>query len=258
MKIMVCGKGGVGKTALTVLMARILSEGFKVYIVDSDESNVLLPTFLGVSPPKPLVEYIGGKRDEEEFERMEPDIAKALTKAKEGIRLDLLPSDYVSTSDEGIGLIIIGKVREYGEGCACPFNILTKILLDNLSLGRDEVVLVDTDAGIEHVGRRLEEACDRLIAIVEPTVESLNLALLLKKIASNLNKKFWVIANKVTDETERLLREEADRLGLKIDGTVRFDEELYISCLKREPLKSKRAMLDLKEILESIMISSRE
>ena len=258
MKIMVCGKGGVGKTALTVLMARILSEGFKVYIVDSDESNVLLPTFLGVSPPKPLVEYIGGKRDEEEFERMEPDIAKALTKAKEGIRLDLLPSDYVSTSDEGIGLIIIGKVREYGEGCACPFNILTKILLDNLSLGRDEVVLVDTDAGIEHVGRRLEEACDGLIAIVEPTVESLNLALLLKKIASNLNKKFWVIANKVTDETERLLREEADRLGLKIDGTVRFDEELYISCLKREPLKSKRAMLDLKEILESIMISSRE
>jgi len=258
MKIMVCGKGGVGKTALTVLMARILSEGFKVYIVDSDESNVLLPTFLGVSPPKPLVEYIGGKRDEEEFERMEPDIAKALTKAKEGIRLDLLPSDYVSTSDEGIGLIIIGKVREYGEGCACPFNILTKILLDNLSLGRDEVVLVDTDAGIEHVGRRLEEACDGLIAIVEPTVESLNLALLLKKIASNLNKKFWVIANKVTDETERLLREEADRLGLKIDGTVRFDEELYISCLKREPLKSKQAMLDLKEILESIMISSRE
>ena len=258
MKIMVCGKGGVGKTALTVLMARILSEGFKVYIVDSDESNVLLPTFLGVSPPKPLVEYIGGKRDEEEFERMEPDIAKALTKAKEGIRLDLLPSDYVSTSDEGIGLIIIGKVREYGEGCACPFNILTKILLDNLSLGRDEVVLVDTDAGIEHVGRRLEEACDGLIAIVEPTVESLNLALLLRKIASNLNKKFWVIANKVTDETERLLREEADRLGLKIDGTVRFDEELYISCLKREPLKSKRAMLDLKEILESIMISSRE
>jgi len=255
MKIMVCGKGGVGKTALTILMARILSDDFRVYIVDSDESNVLLPTFLGVSPPKPLVEYIGGKRDEEEFERMKLDIAKALTKAKEGIRLDLLPQDYVSTSDEGIGLIIIGKVREYGEGCACPFNILTKILLDNLSLRRNEMVLVDTDAGIEHVGRRLEEACDGLIAIVEPTVESLNLALILKEIASNLNKKFWVIANKVTDETEGPLREEADRLGLKIDGTVRFDRELYTSCLKREPLKSKEAMLDLKKILKDIITS---
>ena len=184
-------QGGVGKTALTVLMARILSRKFKVYIVDSDESNILLPTFLGVSPPKPLVEYIGGKKDEEEFERMEPDITEALTKAKEGIRLDLLPSDYIFTSDDGIGLIVIGKVREYGEGCACPFNILTKILLGNLFLKEDEVVLVDTDAGIEHAGRKLEEVCDGLIAIVDPTVESLELALLLRDIASKLNKKFW-------------------------------------------------------------------
>ena len=249
MKIMVCGKGGVGKTALTVLMARILSRKFKVYIVDSDESNILLPIFLGVSPPKPLVEYIGGKKDEEEFERMEPDITEALTKAKEGIRLDLLPSDYISISDDGIGLIVIGKVREYGEGCACPFNILTKILLGNLFLKEDEVVLVDTDAGIEHVGRKLEEVCDGLIAIVDPTVESLELALLLRDIASKLNKKFWVIANKVTKETEEILKEEAERLNLKIDGTVRFDDQLYISCLKREPLKSSIAVVDLEEIL---------
>ena len=253
MKIMVCGKGGVGKTALTVLMARILSEKFKVYIIDSDESNILLPTFLGVSPPKPLVEYIGGKKDEEEFESMKPDITRALTKAKEGIRLELLPSDYISTLKEGVGLIIIGKVREYGEGCACPFNILTKILLSNLSLEENEIVLVDTDAGIEHVGRKLEEECDGLIAIVDPTVESLELARLLKETASNLNKKFWIIANKVTDETEKLLRKEADKLGLRIDGTVRFDEQLYTSCLKREPLKSDLAIDDLKKTLNKIM-----
>jgi len=253
MKLMVCGKGGVGKTALTVLMARVLSEKFKVYIIDSDESNILLPTFLGGETPKPLVEYIGGKRDEEEFERMKPDITRALTKAKEGIRLDLLPSDYLSTSKEGVGLIIIGKVREYGEGCACPFNILTKILLSNLSLEENEIVLVDTDAGIEHVGRKLEEECDGLIAIVDPTVESLELARLLKETASNLNKKFWIIANKVTDETEKLLREEADRLGLRIDGAVRFDEQLYISCLRREPLKSDLAIVDLKKILKNKM-----
>ena len=91
MKVMVCGKGGAGKTVVTVLMGKILSEHLKVYVVDSDESNIVLPFFLGVSPPKPLVEFVGGKRDEEEFERMEPDIAKALSMAKEGIRLDLLP-----------------------------------------------------------------------------------------------------------------------------------------------------------------------
>ena len=257
MKIMICGKGGVGKTALAVLMARILSENFKVYLIDSDESNILLPTYMGVSPPKPLVEYVGGKRDEEEFERMKPNITKALAKAKEGIRLDLLPSDYISTSKEGIGLIVIGKVREYGEGCACPFNILTKILLGKLCLKRDEVVLVDTDAGIEHAGRRLEEECDGLITIIDPTVESLELARLLRDIALNLNKKFWVIGNKITDETKKLLMEEAERLGLRIDGTVRFDRQLYISCLRREPLKSDLAIIDLKKILKNKVMAQK-
>ena len=255
MKIMVCGKGGVGKTALTVLAARILSERFKVYVVDSDESNMLLPTFLDVSPPKPLVEHVGGKKDEEEFERMEPDITKALAKAKEGVRFDLLPSEYVSVSDEGIGLVVIGKVREYGEGCACPFNILTKILLGNLALEKDEIVLVDTDAGVEHAGRKLEEVCDGLITVVDPTLESLELALMLREIALNLNKKFWVIANKVEGESESLLKKEAERVGLKIDETVRFDQRLFLSCLRRKPLEADVALADLKVTLKNLNIA---
>jgi CO dehydrogenase maturation factor len=256
MKIMVCGKGGSGKTVLTVLMAKVLSENFMVYIIDSDESNVLLPAFLGVKPPKPLIEYIGGKKDEEVLERIFPDIVKALAKAKEGIRLNLLPPEYLSLSNEGIGLMIIGKVREYGEGCACPFNVLTRALLGNLYLDKNEIVLVDTDAGVEHVGRKLEEVCDGLVIIIDPTAESLELALMLKTIAQNLGKKFWIIANKVTEDAEEPLREEAAKLGLKIDGTVRFDRELYMSCLRKEPLKSTTAILDLREALRKLEISS--
>ncbi|KYH42483.1 MAG: Cobyrinic acid a, c-diamide synthase 1 [Candidatus Bathyarchaeota archaeon B26-1] len=255
MRVMVCGKGGTGKTALTVLMGRILSENLKVYIVDSDESNILLPAFLGASPPKPLVEFVGGKREEEEFERMEPDIAKALSMAKEGVRLDLLPPEYVSFSPEGIGLLTIGKVREYGEGCACPFNILTRILLGNLVLREGEIVLVDTDAGVEHVGRRVEDACDSMLAVVDPTLESLEAAALLRDIASTLGKRFWVVANKVTEETEKPLMEEAARLNLKIDGAVRFDERLQISCLKREPLKADTAMADLRRIMRNLNLT---
>lgn len=254
MKIMICGKGGSGKTSLGVLMARILSEKFRVYMVDSDESNVLLPSFLGVTAPKPLVEYIGGKKDEEIFAKMEIDIAKALSKAKEGIRLDLLPSDYVSISDEGIRLVVIGKVREYGEGCACPFNILTKILLGGLFLEENEVVLVDTDAGVEHVGRKLEEVSDGLFIVVDPTIESLEIALLLKNVALNLNKKFWIVANKVMGEAEKLLREEAMRLGLEINGVVRFDKQLYASSMRREPLRSDTAISDLKQIIKNIFV----
>ncbi|MBS7640763.1 MAG: ATP-binding protein [Candidatus Bathyarchaeia archaeon] len=249
MKIMVCGKGGSGKTVLTILMAKVLLRKFKVYIIDSDESNSLLPSFLGVKQPKPLVEYVGGKREEEDFERMEPDIVKALSMARGGIKLSSLPSEYIVTSSEGVSLVTIGKVREYGEGCACPFNILTRILLGNLSLEEDEVVLIDTDAGVEHIGRRVEEVSDGIIVVVDPTAESLELALMLMKVAEKLGKSFWVIANKITEDIKDSIFEEASKMGLNIDGVVRFDKELYTSCLKREPLKSSIALSDVERII---------
>ncbi|MCD6444535.1 hypothetical protein CW710_00410 [Candidatus Bathyarchaeota archaeon] len=117
------------------------------------------------------------------------------------MKLSLLPDEYISYSAEGIGLVTIGKVREYGEGCACPFNILTRILLKNLVLEESEMVLVDTDAGIEHVGRRVEETVDGVLAVVDPTAESLRSALLLREVVSKLDKAFWVVANKITPRT---------------------------------------------------------
>ena len=95
-------------------------------------------------------------------------------------------------------MVTIGKVREYGEGCACPFNILTR---KNLVLEESEMVLVDTDAGIEHVGRRVEETVDGVLAVVDPTAESLRSALLLREVVSKLDKAFWVVANKITPRT---------------------------------------------------------
>lgn len=255
MKIMICGKGGAGKTVITVLLGRSLSKYLKVYIVDSDESNLLLPTFLGVKPPKPLVELVGGKKDEEEFEKMEPDIAKALATARKGVRIDKLPKDYVSFTSEGIGLLTMGKVREYGEGCACPFSILTKIFLSNLKLEEDEVVLVDTDAGVEHIGRKIEEVCDGLLIVVDPSLESLEIASLLKDVALALNKKFWILANKVTSQIEELLLEEVAQLNLKIDGIVRLDNDLFLSTLKRETLKAKIALQDIEKITCKILSS---
>ncbi|MEM2848908.1 MAG: ATP-binding protein [Candidatus Bathyarchaeia archaeon] len=254
MKIMVCGKGGSGKTALTVLMARVLTGKYRVYIVDSDESNILLPKLLGVNPPTPLIEYIGGKMDEEELERREIDVTKILAKTGLGVRLSLLPNEYVSYSKENIGLVTIGKVREYGEGCACPFNILTRIVLKNLVLEDDEAVLVDTDAGIEHVGRRVEEAVDCLVIVVDPTAESLHSAVLLRDVASNLGKRYWIIANKVTPRVWAIIKREAEKLKVKIDGIVRFDDELYESILLGEEIKSTVALEDAEKILKNMTL----
>jgi len=247
---MVCGKGGSGKSVISVLMARVLSRSGRVYLIDSDESNALLPSMLGVKPPKPLVEYLGGR--DNIFKRGEVDIAKALARAGEGIRLSSLPREYTSTSPEGINLIVIGKVRNFGEGCACPLNYLTRVLLKNLLLEEGEVVIVDTDAGIEHVGRRVEEGVDAILAVVDPTAEALTLAKILKESFERLNKRFWLVLNKATPTVAELLKGKAKEMGLNVDGVIRFDEEVFKSCLEGKALRAGESIDDIEDLLESI------
>jgi len=250
LKIMICGKGGSGKSSVSVLAAGALPKKRKVYLIDSDESNVLLPKLLGVKPPKPLVEYLGGKKSI--FSKGEVNIVKALAKAGRGIKLENLPTEYVSTSPEGIKLITIGKVRNFGEGCACPLNFLTRTLLKNLVLNKDEMVLVDTDAGIEHVGRGVEEGCDVILAVVDPTAEALALAKILKETFQNLNKKFWLVLNKATPKITELVKEKAKDMDLEVNGVVRFDEEIFESCMDGTVLRAKEASADVEEFLKNV------
>jgi CO dehydrogenase maturation factor len=250
MKIMVCGKGGSGKSALTVLMARVLSKNYDVNIVDSDESNALLHQMLGAEPPTPLVEHLGGKGNI--FKQGEVNIVKALAAASRGIRLADLPSKYMSSSPEGIRLVTIGKVREYGEGCACPFNFLARTLLKSLILGDNEVVLVDTEAGVEHLGRGVEEGCDAILTIADPTAESLVLAGILNEEATRLDKKFWLVANKITPSIVDAVAMKAKDNGVETEGLVRFDKEVFKSSLEGTALKAKEALADVEVILKNI------
>lgn len=250
MKIMVCGKGGSGKSALTVLMAKVLSNKHRVYIVDSDESNALLHQMLGAQPPRPLVEYLGGKGNI--FKRGEINIVNALAAAGRGVRLSDLPREYVSSSPEGIRLATIGKVREYGEGCACPFNFLARTLLKSLMLEGGDMVLVDTDAGVEHLGRGVEEGCDAILTIADPTAESLVLARILNEETTRLGKKFWLVANKVTPSTADVVTMKVKDAELETVGLVRFDEEVFKSSLEGVALKAKEALADVEAVLKNI------
>jgi len=247
---MVCGKGGVGKSAISVLMAKALVKKYKTYLIDSDESNVFLPKLLGTNPPRSLVEYLGGRKNISK--KKENIIINAFAEVGKGIVLNNLPTDCVSTSSEGIKLITIGKIRNFSEGCACPLNYLIKILLKNLVLNKDEIVLVDTDAGIEHVGRGVEEGCDVIMIIIDPTAEALALAKMFKKTSEKLNKDSWVILNKVTPQVESLIEKKAEKEGIKIDGKVRFDENILFSCLEGKELNAEEAKLDVEEILKNL------
>jgi len=252
MKIMICGKGGSGKSVLTVLTARILSKSYRVYVFDLDESNTLLPRMLGSESPKPLVEYLGGRGNI--FNRGEVDIVKALAKANLGIRLDNLPNNYISSSPEEVKMVTIGKIREFSEGCACPLNFLAKTLLKNLFLERDEIVLVDTDAGIEHMGRSVEEGCDAILTVADPTAESLTLARIIRQEAEKLGKIFWLVINKITPLITDVLKIKAKDLGLDAVGLIRVDEEIFRSCLMGEELRAKEAMIDVESMLKRLGI----
>jgi CO dehydrogenase maturation factor len=250
MKIMICGKGGSGKSALTVLMARALSKDYKINIVDSDESNALLPRMIGVESPKALVEYLGGKGNI--FKRGKIDLVNALAAAGRGVRLVDLPSEYITSSPEGIRLVTIGKVRKFGEGCACPFNFLTRTLVKSMMLDDDEIVLVDTDAGVEHLGRGVEEGCNAILAIIDPTAESIVLAQVLKEEATRLGKMFWLVANKITPSISDLITMKINDAGLETVGLVRFDEEIFRSNLEGVVLRSKEALADVEAILRNV------
>ncbi len=251
MKVMICGKGGSGKSTITVLLARILADrGYKVVIVDADESNTTLPRMLGVSTPRPLVEFLGGRSTLVDALRSkkETDLIQAIAKAKEGVRIDDLPPDYVGVKGN-IKLIVIGKIREFGEGCACPLNFLTRAFLKNLVLSKNMIVLVDTDAGVEHVGRGVEEAVDKILVVVDPTYESLMIAKTLKETASKLGRSFNIILNKVRENTLPILLDKARELQLPVDGWVSYDDELAMCSLQGTPLSSEKALKEIENIL---------
>ena len=250
-KIVVCGKGGCGKTSITVLMANLLSrKGYKVDVIDADESNPSLHLMLGVRQPRTLIEYLGGRRSVSSMMKKDDlDLTEALRKAMGGISIGNLPDDYVSTSETGVRLVVSGKISDFFEGCACPIGYLTRVLVKNLVLEEDEHVLIDTDAGIEHVGRGLEEGVDLLLAVVDPTYDSILIAQKVSEVASKLGKEFWAVMNRVSPEVEETVTQALKSRGVRIAGKVGYDAEVFRSNLAGGPLKASNALKDIENIL---------
>ncbi|MHC1601443.1 MAG: P-loop NTPase, partial [Candidatus Nezhaarchaeales archaeon] len=143
MKIAISGKGGCGKSTITVLLSKAFSEmGFKVTIFDVDESNVGLTRMLGLkNEGRPIMDLYGGKKGFKEVLNKGQEISPNI--------------DLVAISQGNIKLVRAGKIERGGEGCACLIGILAREVLSKME-AKDEIVLVDTDAGIEHLGRGVD------------------------------------------------------------------------------------------------------
>ncbi len=203
MKIAVSGKGGAGKTTLAGVMARVLAgRGKKIIAIDADpDSNLASAIGFGeesLGPVKPLAlmeefiaERTGARKGEYgSFFQLNP-------------RVDDIPERF-SITKEGVRLIILGNIPQGGGGCFCAENALLRSLLSHVIIERDEYVIVDLEAGLEHLGRGTTEYIDALIVVVEPGRRSFQTARQVRKLADDIGiKKVYIVGNRVTSQEDR-------------------------------------------------------
>lgn len=243
-KLAVCGKGGCGKSVVTTLLTKVLAEdGCTVLTIDSDESNPGLFRLLGFEQsPTPLVEeFRGGARIMPEFDSAELALAD-------------IPNEYLAQENH-IRLMIAGKIDYAYQGCACTLGSIVKQLLGKLSLGDKEVVLLDTEAGIEHFGRGLEKNVDIVIAVVEPSFESLAVAEKINSLASQIgNCRVYAIINKISNEKQALeIKEKLDNFGIRIAGTIHHDNQIAEDSFHGRPLAGTTAKEEIRSIMRWLL-----
>ena len=202
MKIAVTGKGGVGKTTVSSVLARLYAaEGRKVLAADVDP-DANLGIALGFSSEE--VEALTPISEMSEL------IAERTGSTKETYgkffkinpRVDDIP-DRFSIEKHGVKLLVMGTVETGGSGCVCPENVVLKRVISNLVLARDEVVILDMEAGLEHLGRGTTEGMDQFIVVIEPGARSVQTYRNVKRLAADLGvKQVHVVANKVRDEKD--------------------------------------------------------
>jgi CO dehydrogenase maturation factor len=254
MKIAITGKGGVGKTTLSALLSYIFaSEGKKVIAVDADP-DANLSQALGVS--KNHAEEINPIAEMEELieERTGAKPGSSGGIFKINPKVDDIPDSFGYKFDS-ITLLIMGKSKTAASGCYCPENTLLRRLLKHLITERDEVVIVDMEAGIEHLTRGTAEGVDAFIVVVEPGQRSLQTAIAIRRMAEELGiKRVFVVANKVRNEKDILfIKNTLSRFEFL--GAMSFDNDIMESDMTGLPsYKASQRVVEeaikIKEVLE--------
>ncbi len=201
MKIAISGKGGVGKTLLSsFLVKKFADSGYSVIAIDADPDANLAAT-LGFPDPEEIIPI--SEMTELIEERTGAGPGKQAPYFKLNPRVDDIPEKYARKVGN-IKLMRMGTVKRGGSGCYCPENALLKALVAHLLLARDEVVILDMVAGIEHLGRGTAGAVDELIVVVEPGRRSIETALSINKLAREIGlPHIAIVANKVRSESDK-------------------------------------------------------
>jgi CO dehydrogenase maturation factor len=223
MKLAVSGKGGVGKTTFAALLIRNLNrDGKHVLAIDADP-DANLAAALGISGADRITPI--SEMKELIFERTEARPGTIGGYFKLNPKVDDLP-DSLSVKFENIKLMRLGGVKKGGAGCICPESTLLKVLVSHIVLARDEVVVMDMEAGIEHLGRATAKAVDKLIVVVEPGRRSIDTAGHIKTLASQIGlTSLALVGNKIrSPQDEAFLREHLK--GFEFLGFLPYEDLL--------------------------------
>lgn len=229
MKLAVSGKGGVGKTTFAALLIRTLSrDGRRVLAIDADP-DANLAAALGIADADKIIPIADMK--DLVFERTGAQPGSIGGYFSLNPKVDDLP-EALSAKLENIKLMRLGGVSKGGAGCICPESSLLKALVRHVVLQRDEVVVMDMEAGIEHLGRATAKAVDKLIVVVEPGRRSIDTAGHIKQLASEIKlNNIAVVGNKIRGpKDEAFLREHLN--GFEFLGFLPFDDALIEADLQ--------------------------
>ncbi len=234
MKLIVCGKGGCGKSTVAVLLSRTFARlGRRVILVDADESNMGLHRLAGTAPAATLLETLGGRRS------LRPQPSGQLGEAcrrfyDQSFRLEEIPAACTPAVD-GVRLLKVGKIQHFGEGCACPMGGILRPLLANLQLGAEDRVVVDTAAGVEHFGRGVDRHADIIVGVIDPTFESFKLAKKLITLAEGSGTPFAFVLNKADDRMRAGLSSFIDPAA--IIGEIPMRDDIFAAGLEGRPIR---------------------
>jgi CO dehydrogenase maturation factor len=233
MKIAVSGKGGVGKTMLASLLSIILTQsGYSVLAIDADP-NATLATTLGFPHPEGITPISEMADLIEERTGVRPGQAAPYFKLNP--RVDDIPEKYW-VEHNGIKLMVMGRLKKGGSGCYCPENALLEALVAHILLRRNEVVIIDMEAGVEHLGRATARAVDEMIIVVEPGKGSIETAYRIRELAKDIGlENIAVVANKIRSEQDRdfLISAMPD---FEFLGFIPYDQSIIEAGLGDRPL----------------------